>query len=376
MATKARIRAEFRVARGVMIGCILFAAQAVSVRAQGNREPHSIQEQVRLAADYLVGRGVERDASRAAYWYQKAANFGDPGAQRALAQMYLAGLGVGRDPVQAARWLERAVAGGSVEAKVDLATSFLWGTGVKKDPQLSARWFEEAAHKGSGRAATYLGDMYHFGIGMPIDDAGARRWYEVGAKRNDSLAQYRLGLLLLQDRSDRRIAARAAELFRKASDAGLVPAKYALGVLLSEKPELASSAQEGESSIEGAANAGMWKASVVLGVHAFNGTPNQRNPGRAYFWFQVASLQGGAVTAPLVRRYMDALSTELGARKTQEIELAAERWFEEHKTAIRYAVGTSPGSEDAVLMVASRPGETREDGMLMQPKGSVSGPPY
>src|SRR5580704_6155687 len=49
-----------------------------------------LREELRLACDYLAGRGVPRDLSKAAYWYQKAANQGDTGAEVQMGYFYLA----------------------------------------------------------------------------------------------------------------------------------------------------------------------------------------------------------------------------------------------------------------------------------------------
>lgn len=379
MSTRRKDRAGLVAAIIAMIACCLLPSAAVqnqSANSPAKAEPRSVKDEVALARAYLIGRGVERDDSRAAYWYEKAANSGDPDAQRILAHLYQMGLGVPRDPVQAVRWLERAVASGSMEAKVDLATNYLWGAGVKKDVQLSATWFREAAAKGSGRAATYLGDMYHFGIGTPIDDAGARHWYEIGAKRNDGLGQYRLGLLLLTDRSD-SASARAADLLRKAANSGLVAAKYSLGVLLSEKPDLAVSPNEGESAIEEAAAAGMWKASITLGAHAFNGTPGPRNPKRAYFWLEVARLQGGVVSGPVAGKYLDALSLELTASETQEVDAAADRWFEGHNVPLQYNVRKpSDGQQDISFTIAAPSGEAHGARIDLLPKDDAVRAPF
>src|SRR5579863_78361 len=67
-------------------------------RMQAGAERGSIQQQIELAAAYLAGRGVPRDEKQAAYWYQKAANAVDPGAQQQIGFFYQAGIGVERDP--------------------------------------------------------------------------------------------------------------------------------------------------------------------------------------------------------------------------------------------------------------------------------------
>ena len=76
--------------------CVLFCAQTKiraspaaatdvpsSTDAPGLRssEPRSVNQEIKLAGDYLAGRGVAQDPKLAAYWYEKAAGAGDPQAE-------------------------------------------------------------------------------------------------------------------------------------------------------------------------------------------------------------------------------------------------------------------------------------------------------
>ena len=120
-------------------------------RIQAGAQKGSIQQEIELAGAYFAGRGVTRDEKQAAYWYEKAANSGDPAAQLQIGFFYEAGIGVERDPARAAVWFERAVASGSVEAKVNLGVAYTWGVGVRKDPEFATQLFRAAAenHKKS-----------------------------------------------------------------------------------------------------------------------------------------------------------------------------------------------------------------------------------
>jgi S1-C subfamily serine protease len=61
---------------------------------------------------YGVGKGVTKDASKAVYWFQKAANQGDATAQYNLGVMYAAGEGVTKDEVEALSWFYIAKSNG------------------------------------------------------------------------------------------------------------------------------------------------------------------------------------------------------------------------------------------------------------------------
>ena len=132
------------------LGLLLLAAPAAVhaadpdiPRLQAYAQRGSIKEEVELGAAYFAGRGVPQDEKQAAYWYEKAANAGDPVAQKQIGYFYEAGIGVQRDPAQAARWFERAVASGLISAKVNLGVAYLLGDGVKKDTQLAEDLFLE-----------------------------------------------------------------------------------------------------------------------------------------------------------------------------------------------------------------------------------------
>lgn len=73
----------------------------------------TIADELRLAGDFLIGRGVAKDPAQSAYWYRKAADQGDPNAQNQLGYLYSWGIGVERDPAEAAKWFMRAAGSGS-----------------------------------------------------------------------------------------------------------------------------------------------------------------------------------------------------------------------------------------------------------------------
>ena len=305
-------------------------------RIQAGAERGSIEMEIELGAAYFVGRGVERDEKRAAYWYEKAANSGDAIAQKQIGYFYQVGIGVPRDPVRAVRWFERAVAGGLVSAKVNLGVAYLWGLGVQKDEAESAQLFQEAAAKGDGLGACYLGDMHYFGRGVPKDESAAKHWYETGAKLHDPLALYRLGVLLSTNQSHMHELQKAAESLRESVKSGYIPAKHALGLLLVRRPELTSSPQEAISLLEDASAAGLWRSSVTLAVLARDGRGMPLDKKSAYYHFQIAKLQGGEVTSRLIATDLRILAAELGTKQTEAVDSDAAAWFQKHPASLQF----------------------------------------
>lgn len=319
-------------------------------RLNKKAEQGSIQDQIKLADAYFNGRGTERNEVLAAYWYEKAANFGNPTAQQAIGYFYEVGIGVTKDPVRAVRWFERAVAGGSVQARVDLALAYLWGTGVRKDPALSAQWLKDAAGHGSGRAACLLGDMYASGIGVTANQASSRHWYEIAARHKDPLAQYRLGVVLALDKSENRGISRALQLFRRAAKAGLVSAKYGVGWLLVRHPELVTSTNEVDRVLREAASAGYWMASAMLGSRFLGEAGSVRDRKRAYYWFRVAKLQGGEAAMGYTSSRLEKLAKELGPSQTREIDALSAGWAGKHSEPLQFIFTGQRGGNEALSL--------------------------
>jgi ankyrin repeat protein len=77
--------------------------------------------QYRLGVAYRSGRGIEQDASKAAFWFEKASKGGDRDAQYALGKLYENGLGVPRDRDRAMELIGVAARSGNPEAQASLA---------------------------------------------------------------------------------------------------------------------------------------------------------------------------------------------------------------------------------------------------------------
>lgn len=71
-------------------------------------EQNFIPGELKLAALYRDGRGVDRDAVQAAVWYRKAAEQGDVSAQATLGLLYSIGQGVAQNYIEAYYWFDVA----------------------------------------------------------------------------------------------------------------------------------------------------------------------------------------------------------------------------------------------------------------------------
>ena len=297
-------------------------------------ERGSIRDEVELGAAYLTGRGVPQDEERALYWYKKAANSGDAGAQKQIGQFLQEGIGVPRDPAQAVRWFQRAVAGGLISAKVNLGAAFLTGEGVSKDSIQAQNLFRQAYAQGSGLAACYLGDMYFHGIGVERDEASGTRWYEAGVKLRDPGAEFQLALVLWHRQKNANDQKRAVELLRQSAAGGFVIAKQELGVVLVKRPEFAVSPKEALTLLEEAAESGEWKSSLTLGLMSRDGIGMPVNLKAAYYHYRIAALQGGEQARQVAEDNLRVLSPKLGPEQAAAADSEAATWFQESPSPI------------------------------------------
>lgn len=299
-------------------------------------EHGTVQDEIALADAYFMGRGVPQDVKLAAFWYEKAAGAGDPMAQNQIGYFYESGLGVPVDGARAAHWFQLAAAGGYLEAKVNLAVAYLWGVGVPANSQLAEQLMREAAGKGSGDASTYLGDMYFYGFGVAQDKIVAEGWYEKGVKRHNCLAGFRLGTILSSPANHPPDIQRSVALYRESASAGFVPAMHSLALILLNHPEITSTPAETMSLLNQAADAGMWRSSVVLGILHRDGKMTAKDAEKAYFHFQIANRQGGEEAQASLRNDLKALGQKLDENTRTRLDTEVNTWMNTHKVALEF----------------------------------------
>ena len=325
----------------------------------------SIPQELKLGAAYFVGRGVEQSSKLAAYWYEKAANAGDPRAQKQIGFFYQAGIGVQRDPGRAVKWFERSAAGGLIDAKVNLGVAYLHGVGVAQDPAFAAQLFHEALAKGDGRGAFALGEMYYFGVGVEKDLTVAQQWYEQGAKLHDPISEFRLGTMLMRDNPRPHELKKAEELLRASAAAGYVPALHMLGVLLEAHPEFARAPNESAQLFTDAAAVGTWQSSIALGVFARDGVGMPADPAAAYYHFRVATLEGGEQAARLVAHDLDLLSARLAPEQKAAKDAEAQAWSDKHQVALQFIYRKGDQGTDFPAFALTLPRGDSHTGVLI-----------
>jgi TPR repeat protein len=294
----------------------------------------TIQQELRMAGAYMVGKGVPKDLVQSAYWFKKAADQGDPGAQNELGYLYIWGVGVERDEAQAFKWFARASGSGSQQAKLNLAVLYLKGMGVARDNEMGRELLTELAAKRNGRAEAYLGVMYLRGHGVALDRGAAEQWFSRAAKDKNPEGEFAMGTLYSIAGGHEHDFAKAAKLLRGSARAGYVPAMYSLAMLLVDHPDIEQKGSgEAVAMLERSAEAGTWESSVELGVLARDGRGMKQDGGEAFRWFTIAAKQGGAQAEAKTRADVEKCRAALAAGEQDDELRAAKSWMEQHPHA-------------------------------------------
>lgn len=132
--------------------------------------------QVALGYAYAYGNGVVQNYMQAAYWYRKAADFGNALAQFELGDLYYYG-GVFKivDDSGGSKRLIRDDGGGDFPV----------------DYSLAAIWYRKAAEQGEENSQNNLGGLYEYGQGVPQDYAEAYFWFSLASARQPHYSENR-----------------------------------------------------------------------------------------------------------------------------------------------------------------------------------------
>jgi TPR repeat protein len=129
----------------------------------------------------LLPTGSDADLKRAVGLLRRAAEFEIGDAQHALGVLYLKGRGVERNATEAARWFERAARNGNLAGLVEHAILLFNGEGVAANEELAAKAFRQAAARGNAIAQNRLARLYIAGRGVPRNKVEAAAWHLAAA---------------------------------------------------------------------------------------------------------------------------------------------------------------------------------------------------
>lgn len=136
-----------------------------------------------------------RDPFEASGWWQKAAEAGDPRAQRVLAGRLRQGLGLPVDMEKARGWLIKAAGSGDVAAQFELSVVYAVGQGVERDMATAVKWSEAAAARGHNIARVNLARYRMQGLGGDRDPIAALKLLQAALEAGEKAALLALGEL-------------------------------------------------------------------------------------------------------------------------------------------------------------------------------------
>uniref|UniRef100_A0A914R0R1 DZIP3-like HEPN domain-containing protein n=1 Tax=Panagrolaimus davidi TaxID=227884 RepID=A0A914R0R1_9BILA len=145
--------------------------------------------------NYMLGKGVEQDYTKAAYHFEKAASGGDPDAMYCLGLMYHEGKGIPQDFTKSMELLLKAantvtnnvlIGSGIPEAQHLLGMKYSEGIGVAKDYRKAAEWYEKAVNHGLGSSANNLGIFYKNGQGVEKSSKKAFEYFKLAASLGEA----------------------------------------------------------------------------------------------------------------------------------------------------------------------------------------------
>lgn len=218
---------------------------AVTKRAEAG----SVEDMMLLAGWYDKGKQVKQDYKLAFHWYAKAAEQNNGQAVANLARYYQFGYNVKADSAKAAGLYKK-----SLEFKYSDVLKYL-----------EAQTKVDSLSVFSG---LLLYDIYNKGVGeVKRDEEKARSYQEFAANGGHVESQYDLARYYLQKNK----ADKSAELFRKASEAGVVGATYFYGYQLFKGQGVAQDKKAGIEWMQKAADQHFTAANGQLGRIYYEG---------------------------------------------------------------------------------------------------------
>jgi len=141
--------------------------------------------QYELAMRLIDGRGLPKDQTAAARWFERAASAGLAPAQYRLGSMYEEGIGVARDGAAAKSWYLKAAEAGNARAAYNLAVMDA-DSGSGRENYLEAeKWFRKAAELGLRDSQYNLAMLYARGLGVEKNLGQSFLWFSLAARQGD-----------------------------------------------------------------------------------------------------------------------------------------------------------------------------------------------
>ncbi len=170
------------------------------------------------------GADYKQTASKAMYWYKKAAEKDNADAMNQIAMLYggLKGVeGIKLDYAKTREWSHKAAEKGHVVAIHNLGSIYDGGVGVKKDYVKALRWYKKAAEKDYIDAITCIGFIYSKGgYGVDKDYSKALKWFTKAADNGGVCGMMNIARMYKMGYGVKKDYSKALEWYKKAAGKG------------------------------------------------------------------------------------------------------------------------------------------------------------
>lgn len=304
---------------------------------------------------YANGRGIKTDYSQAAKLYQNAQKAGHTAAAGRLAFMTIQGWGVPKSVSKGVELLQAAANKGDAFSRGKLGTlilrgtveSQLWVCGPVAQPCVPERaipLFQHGAKESDAESMYQLGELYRAGRGVPLDSQQAVRLFKMAADLGEPRGQHSLGMMYMTGgESVQQEPEKGLIWVRSAASQGLAEAQNALGVIYVEGKVIPPNTKEAVTWYQRAAEQGHPVAQANLASMYRYGKGVKRDLITAYKWYSIASQQflttnvGMRVASDISRRALEASMTPKDVERARS---EANTWLEKYRSAEAPRVGS------------------------------------
>ncbi|MBN6065384.1 sel1 repeat family protein [Aggregatibacter actinomycetemcomitans] len=263
--------------------------------------------QYNLGVMYRDGINVPKDANKAFYWLNLAAQQGFDKAELNLGQLYELGIGVNQDPKLAFEWTYKSAMQGELTAVNNLGTYCLMGFGTQKNIKRAIELYQLAAENGSAEAQLNLGSLYFSGYGIPKDVNKALFWVTQSAKQEHDQGMALLGVFY------RELGQYSESLqwSKKASEKGNALAQANLAYQYSFGEGVEVDKRNAESWLKKAIEKDEMSANVVIGsIYEVGNTVFSKDKNKALQFYLKAAEKGEGAAQNNVGRLLINNSNE------------------------------------------------------------------
>lgn len=225
---------------------------------------------------------------------EQAGTLGDTDALQRLGALHRNGGNSALDPSKAAGYYQRAADLGDAASAQIVGDMYRRGTdGLPVNTNEAVHYYEVAVAAGDTRSLMRLGDVYRAGAGQGLDPARAIEYYTVAAEQNNGRAYYALADIYRTSIPVQPELAIAN--YKKSYEAGFKPAIVALGLAYLDGELGTNRAAEGIAALELGVAASVEDAALELARTYLSGRGVPADPARGL------ALMEGAVSSGDVR---------------------------------------------------------------------------